>query len=65
MLDLGSVGMERGMLYETVVTTKNNDGVPNAAPIGVTCKDKNEIVLYLHQGSHTVKNIKAEGRFVV
>ena len=65
MLDLRSVGMERGMLYETVITTINEDGAPNAAPIGVTCKDENEIVLYLHQGSHTVRNIKAEGRFVV
>jgi uncharacterized protein len=65
MLNLGSVGMRKGMLYETVVTTKNRDGSPNAAPIGVTCTGQGEVALHLHQGSRTVQNVKAEGRFVV
>jgi hypothetical protein len=64
-LDLGSIGMEKGLLYETVVTTVNDDGTSNAAPIGVICKDKDEIVVYLHQGSSTVKNIKRNLSFVV
>ena len=64
-LDLESIGMEKGLLYETVVTTVNDDGTSNAAPIGVICKDKNEIVVYLHQGSCTVKNIKRNKSFVV
>jgi len=57
--------MEKGLLYETVVTTVNDDGTSNAAPIGVICKDKDEIVVYLHQGSSTVKNIKRNNSFVV
>ena len=65
MLNLESVGMERGLLYETVVTTRNEDGTPNAAPMGVICKNENEVVLYLHQGSQTVRNIKLEEKFVV
>jgi len=64
-LDLESIGMERGLLYETIVTTANRDGTPNAAPIGVICKEKKEIVVYLHQGSNTVRNIKRNNRFIV
>lgn len=64
-LDLTSVGMERGLLYETVITTVNDDGTPNAAPIGVICKDVDEIVVYLHEGSSTVGNIKRNKIFMV
>lgn len=65
MLDLKSVGMQRGMLYETIISTKNPDGRPNAAPIGVICKSEVEIVIYLHGGTRTVKNIKKNQSFVV
>ena len=65
MINLTSIGMEKGLLYETIITTKNPDNTPNAAPIGVTCKDTDEIVIRLHQGSHTVKNIKNKDTFIV
>lgn len=65
MLNLQSVGMEKGMLYETIITTINPDKTPNAAPIGVICKDKDKIVVYLHQGSRTVRNIKNNLTFTV
>ena len=57
--------MEKGLLYETVVTTVNKDRTANAAPIGVICKDRKEIVVYLHNGSRTVLNIKRNHRFIV
>lgn len=65
MVDLYSVGMERGLLYETIVTTRNPDGTPNAAPIGVICKEAQEVVVYLHQGSRTFDNVRCEKRFCV
>ena len=65
MINLTSIGMEKGLLYETIITTKNPDNAPNAAPIGVTCKDTDEIVIHLHQGSHTVKNINNNETFIV
>ena len=65
MQDLESLGMKKGLLYETIITTQNKNGVPNAAPIGVICKDKNEIVLNLFEGTHTLENIKANSKFVV
>lgn len=65
MLDLHSIGMRKGMLYESIITTINPDKTPNAAPMGVICKDKDEIVVYIHEGSHTIKNIKNNTTFVV
>lgn len=64
-MDLESIGMKKGLLYETILTTRNSDGTPNAAPIGVICKNNKEIVLYLHQGSSTVHNIKENKSFIV
>lgn len=57
--------MKKGLLYETVVSTVDSNKAPNAAPIGIICKDKMEIVCYLHHGSTTVKNIKETKSFVV
>ncbi|MDI6724704.1 MAG: DUF447 family protein [Methanobacterium sp.] len=65
MQDLTSLGMENGLLYETIITTNNDVGEPNAAPIGVICKNKMEIVLYLYEGTHTLQNIKLNSHFVV
>lgn len=65
MKDLTSIGMEKGLLYETIITTKNEANMPNAAPIGVICKDTLEIVLYLYDGTHTLHNIKSSSQFVV
>lgn len=64
-MDLGSIGMEKGLLYETIVTTVNDDHTPNAAPIGVICKNNKEVVAYLHHGSKTVRNIKRNHSFSV
>jgi len=65
MLSLYSVGMEKGLLYETILSTLNSDGTPNAAPIGVICKDDHEIVFYLHKGSKTFDNVRREKSFYV
>jgi uncharacterized protein len=65
MLNLNSLNMEKGMRYETIVTTINEDGTPNAAPMGVICKDHDKVVLRLNEGSRTVRNIKREKAFYV
>jgi uncharacterized protein len=57
--------MKKGLLYETIVTTVNGDQTPNAAPIGIICKNNKEIVAYLHHGSKTVRNIKRNHSFIV
>jgi len=65
MRNLQSIGMEKGLLYETIITTQDANRKPNAAPIGVICRGVNEVVIYLHEGSQTSRNIKANRRFIV
>jgi uncharacterized protein len=65
MLNLYSLGMKKGHLYETIITTINHDGSPNAAPMGVICKESDSFVLHLHEGSKTIRNIRQENGFYV
>lgn len=62
---LSTIGMEKGRQYETIITTKNEDGTKNAAPIGVLCAGENKIVNRIFKGSHTLDNIVREKEFVV
>ena len=62
---LDSLNMFRGQLYETIVTTKNNESVKNAAPIGVICKDSNHVVIHLDNCVHTHLNILENGELIV
>ena len=64
-INLKNVGMEKGLLYETIITSEDSDNIPNAAPIGVLCKSVNEVVAYLYHGSHTLRNIKLQRKFAV
>lgn len=64
-IDLRSVGMEKGQQYETIITTINENGNKNAAPIGVICKDKDKIMCRIFKGSTTLDNIIAQREFVV
>ena len=62
---LDSLNMFRGQLYETIVTTQNNESVKNAAPIGVICKDSNHVVIHLDNCVHTHLNILENGELIV
>ena len=62
---LESLNMFKGQLYETIVTTQNNESVKNAAPIGVICKDSNHIVIHLDNCVHTHRNILENGELIV
>jgi len=64
-LNLYSLNMEKGLHYEAIVTTQNEDGTPNAAPMGVICKGPDQVVLRLHEGSHTIANVKRDKKFYV
>lgn len=64
-VNLASIGMEKGRQYETIITTKNEDGTKNAAPIGVLYAGENRIVNRIFKGSHTLDNIVREKEFIV
>lgn len=61
MSDISSLGLEKGQLYETIVTTRNADGNPNAAPMGLIVKNNREVVFYFYPGSLTAENVKRDG----
>jgi len=63
--DLNSVGMEKGQQYETIITTKDDNGEENAAPIGIICKGKDKIMCRIFKGSLTLKNISISKEFTV
>ena len=65
MIDLSRIGMEKGRQYETIITTKNEDGSKNAAPIGVICAGDDKIINRIFKGSHTLENIIREKEFIV
>ena len=64
-INLSKIGMEKGRQYETIITTKNEDGTRNAAPIGVICAGEDRIINRIFKGSHTLENIVREKEFVV
>ena len=64
-IDLSLIGMEKGKQYETIITTKNSDGLQNAAPIGVICSDKDRVLCRIFKGSHTLDNICSQREFTV
>ena len=64
-IKLSTIGMEKGRQYETIITTKNEDGTKNAAPIGVICASEGKIINRIFKGSHTLENIIREKEFVV
>ena len=64
-INLASIGMEKGRQYETIITTKNEDGTKNAAPIGVICAGENKIINRIFKGILTLENIIREREFIV
>lgn len=64
-IDLSLIGMEKGRQYETIITTQNEEGIKNAAPIGVLCSGPDTILNRIFKGSHTLDNIISQKEFVV
>ena len=64
-IDLSKIGMDKGQQYETIITTINNDGTPNAAPFGVRVLDKDKVQLRIFEGGNTIKNIREKEEFIV
>lgn len=64
-IDLSQIGMRKGLQYETIITTCDNNRNLNAAPIGIICRDKNKVMCRIFKGSHTLENIISQREFVV
>ena len=64
-IDLTEIGMFKGQQYETIITTTNDDGSLNAAPIGILCRGNDKVMCRIFKGSHTLENIISKREFIV
>lgn len=62
---ISSLGFTRGRLLETIVTTYNSDGSPNAAPIGVTASGEVMLAMKVHTDTDTYVNLLRRNGCVV
>lgn len=51
------MGFKKGNIIETIVTTYNKDGSPNAAPMGVYATGKKSVIIKVYTDSDTYSNI--------
>jgi hypothetical protein len=65
MTTLTDLGFSKGVIVETVVSTYNVDGQPNAAPMGATMESPQRIVLRIYTSSLTYKNLQSKRCAVV
>jgi hypothetical protein len=57
-------GLLEARITETVATTRDGDGEPNAAPMGVRCEGDGAYA-HLWEGSTTLRNVRATDEVVV
>ena len=56
---LTDLGFSKGIIAETIVSTYNIDGKPNAAPMGAIMEDEQKIIINLFNSSSTYRNLQA------
>jgi hypothetical protein len=59
MAKLTDLGFLKGMIFETIVSTYNPNGTPNAAPMGATMQNPKTLSLNIFNTSQTSKNLTA------
>jgi len=58
MVTLVDLGFNKNMIYETIVCTYNQDGTPNAAPMGAVMQSLEQIDLTIYNSASTLKNLQ-------
>ncbi len=61
MVDISNFGFTRGRIAECIVTTYNEDGSSNAAPMGVFSLNEGEVSMKIHTKHDTYSNIVRNG----
>ncbi len=65
MVDLNDLGFSKGIISETIVSTFNANGEPNAAPMGVTMENHEQLVIRPFISTSTYKNLQTRKCAVV
>ncbi|MCL5948872.1 MAG: DUF447 family protein [Candidatus Bathyarchaeota archaeon] len=59
MAKLTDLGFAKGAIFETIVSTYNKNGAPNAAPMGIIMQNSQTLSLNIFNSSQTSRNLKA------
>jgi hypothetical protein len=62
---LSDLGFSKGIIVETIVTTYNDDEGSNAAPMGTTMLNEQQLAIDFFNSSSTFRNVKARKCAVV
>jgi len=62
---LADLGFSKGIIFETIVSTYNLDGSPNAAPMGVTMLNHEILAIDIYDSSQTSCNLKTNRSAVI
>lgn len=54
---IAKLGFKKDSIIETIVTTYNKDGSPNAAPMGVSAAGRKSVIIRVHTDTDTYSNI--------
>ncbi len=65
MTSLSDLGFREGIIAETIVSTCDSVGKPNAAPMGIEIKNPNQLVIRPFVTSLTYKNLQATKSAVI
>ena len=65
MVKLTDLGFSRGVIFETVLSTYNDKGEPNAAPMGVIMKNERCVLTRVYNSSLTYQNLLSKKSAVV
>ena len=59
MATLTDLGFSIGLVVETIVSTYDDIGIPNAAPMGVMVDEEDRLVIKIFNSSTTLRNLKS------
>jgi len=65
MVKLTDLGFSKGVIVETVLSTYNGNGEPNAAPMGVIMKNQRCVLMRIYNSSITYQNLLSKKSAVV
>lgn len=65
MTNLSDLGFRKGIISETIVSTYDSDGKPNAAPMGIVIQNAQQLLIRPYVSSLTYKNLQATKSAVV
>jgi hypothetical protein len=65
MVTLSELGFLEGDIFETIISTYDSHGKPNAAPMGIIMINKKQVKINMFNTSLTLRNLKTKKAAVI